>query len=135
MSNPRFAPLTSDLFARKGDATPSAVAAAAKPSLFWQREPAPLPPPVVAAPRPAVPEKSEAPPPLPPGEKPHRMMVTLSNAEFERIGIAAVKKGLTRQQILRAALDAHLDRLKREYGGCGCMAMGAAPCEEGCGAG
>jgi hypothetical protein len=131
VSNPRFAPLTSDLFARKGDATPSAVAA--KPALFWQREPAPPPP--VAAPRSAPPAaRSETPPPLPPGEKPHRMMVTLSQAEFERLGIAAVKKGLTRHQILRAALDAHLDRLKREYGGCGCMAMGAAPCEEGCGA-
>ena len=130
MSNPRFASLTADLFARKGDAMPSV--AAAKPSLFWQRVADPPPP--IAAPKPAHVPKSEAPPPLPPGEKPHRMMVTLSQAEFERIGIAAVKKGLTRQQVLRAALDAHLDRLKREYGGCGCMAMGAAPCEDGCGA-
>ncbi|HWD25936.1 MAG TPA: hypothetical protein VG387_02130 [Rhizomicrobium sp.] len=135
----RFAPLTSELFVRKGDATPSAVAATgAKPSLFWQRAPAPMPPPppspvlpVAAAP----PPKAETPPPPPPsGDKPHRMMVTLSQAEFERIGIAAVKKGLTRQQVLRAALDAHLDRIKREYGGCGCMAMGGGACEEGCGA-
>jgi hypothetical protein len=124
----RFAPLTSDLFARKGDATPSAVAA--KPALFWQREVAP--PPVAVAPQPKP--KAEATPPLPPGEKPHRMMVTLSQTEFERIGIAAVKKGLTRQQILRGAIDAHLDRLKREYGGCGCMAMGGNMCEDGCSA-
>ncbi|MEI9886185.1 MAG: hypothetical protein WDN08_06715 [Rhizomicrobium sp.] len=58
-------------------------------------------------------------------------MVTLSPVEFEKLGIAAVKKGLTRHQIVRAALDAHLDRLKREYGGCGCMAMGGG-CDEGC---
>ena len=120
----RFAPITSSLLARKGDATPSAVAA--KPSLFWARE-AP-PPPAMEPPRLA---------PLPPSPsdpaKPHRMIVTLTANEFERLGIAAVKKNLTRHQIVRAALDAHLDRLKREYGGCGCMATGGS-CSDGCGA-
>ncbi|MEJ0028333.1 MAG: hypothetical protein WDN01_20085 [Rhizomicrobium sp.] len=114
MSTQRFAPLTSNLFARKGDAAPSAP----KPSLFWTREPPP-------APKPDMP----APPPPPPVDRPHRMMVTLSPTEYEKLGIAAVKKGMTRHQVLRTALDAHLDRLKREYGGCGCMAM---PCQDGC---
>jgi len=115
LSSQRFAPLTSGLFARKGDAAPSAP----KPSLFWTREPPP---------------KTELPPqPPPPIDRPHRMMVTLSPSEYERLGIAAVKKGVTRHQILRIALDAHMDRLKREYGGCGCMAMGGG-CTEGCGA-
>ncbi|MEI9990977.1 MAG: hypothetical protein WDM86_13150 [Rhizomicrobium sp.] len=116
MSSQRFAPLTSNLFARKGDAGPSAP----KPSLFWTREP------------PVAPEP-DTPPPPPPIDRPHRMMVMLSASEFERLGIAAVKKGMTRHQILRAALDAHLVRLKREYGGCGCMAMGGN-CQDGCGA-
>ncbi|MEI9996680.1 MAG: hypothetical protein WDM91_18930 [Rhizomicrobium sp.] len=111
MSSQRFAPITSALFARKGDATPSAVQA--KPSLLWTREP-PLADP-------------------PPAGKPHRMMVTLSPADFEKLGIAAVKKGVTRHQILHVALDAHLERLKREYGGCGCMALGGG-CTEDCGA-
>ena len=128
MSNSPFAPITSNLLARKGDAMPSG----AKPSLFWTRD-VPPPPLVHEAPR-------RAPtPPLPPdGSKPHRMMVTLSPTEFEKLGIAAVKKGLTRHQIVRAALDAHLERLKREYGGCGCMAQpsqsNCGGCSEGCGA-
>ena len=116
MSTPRFAPLTSNLFARKGDATPSAP----KPPLYWMREP--------AAPKPDLPP----PPPPPAAERPHRMMIALSPSDYEKLGIAAVKKGVTRHQVLRSALDAHLERLKREYGGCGCMAMGG-PCRDGCG--
>jgi hypothetical protein len=123
VSTPRFAPITASLFARKGDAVPSAVAA--KASLLWTREP---PPPLAVGPA------EPPPPPPPPAERPHRIMLTLSAAEFEKLGIAAVKKGLTRHQILRSALDAHLERLKREYGGCGCMAMGG-PCRDGCGEG
>ena len=126
MSTPRFAPITASLFARKGDATPSAVIA--KPSLLWTREP--------NAPPPAVPHESHTPPPPPPpaeAERPHRMMIALTTNEFEKLGIAAVKKGVTRHQIIRTALDLHLDRLKREYGGCGCMAMdgGGCGCEVG----
>ncbi len=120
MSSSNFAPITSDLLARKGDAAPSGMMS--KPALFWTRE-APPPPPVVA-PRPG------AMPPEPP-VKPHKMMVVLTPCEYEKLGIAAVKKGVTRHQIVRTALDLHLDRLKREYGGCGCMAMqdGGCGCE------
>jgi hypothetical protein len=128
VSNPRFAPMTSSLLARKGDATPSGV----KPSLFWTRDvppPAPPPPPAMLN----LPHTAPLPPGPPDNAKPHRMMVTLTASEFEKLGIAAVKKGLTRQQVLRIGLDAHLERLKREYGGCGCMAMGGS-CGEGCGA-
>ena len=130
MSNPRFAPITSSLLARKGDATPSG----AKPALFWPRAGLSAPPlPVVEDARPA------SLPPVPPDPaKPHRMMVTLSAGEFEKLGIAAVKKGVTRHQIVRSALDLHLERLKREYGGCGCMAQPSQSqcggCTEGCGA-
>jgi len=130
LSTPRFAPLTSNLFARKGDATPSAVVA--KPSLLWTRDP----PPAAAAPPQPTREAVGAPPPppSPPAdvERPHRMMIALSTVEFEKLGIAAVKKGMTRHQILRVALDIHLERLKREYGGCGCMAMGGG-CSSACG--
>ncbi len=127
MSNPRFAPITSSLLARKGDAMPSG----AKPSLFWTRDLPPPPPLPVAAPE--VAHTAPLPPDPPDIAKPHRMMVTLTASEFEKLGIAAVKKGLTRQQVLRIGLDAHLERLKREYGGCGCMAMGG--CDQGCGVG
>lgn len=153
MSNPRFTPITSDLLARKGDAMPSTMSG--KPSLFWRRPPVAAeslrsaPQPVrdlrLLAAEPAhdfhpidhePPPAGVVPPMVPPeGPRPHKMMVTLSHSDYEKLGIAAVKKGLTRQQMLRVAVDLHIERLKREYGGCGCMAMGGSgTCGEGCGA-
>lgn len=142
MSNPRFSPITSDLLARKGDAVPSTIAG--KPSLFWRRpsaaaaertahEAPPLPHDLRAVEAESL-TAAVVPPIVLDGPRPHKMMVTLTAVEYEKLGIAAVKKGMTRHQILRAALDLHLERLKREYGGCGCMAMGAGNCGEGCGA-
>jgi hypothetical protein len=69
---------------------------------------------------------------MPPDGKPHKMMITLTRAEFERLGIAAVKKGVTRHQIIRNALDLHMAELTQEYDGCGCMANGGS-CSEDCG--
>jgi hypothetical protein len=128
VSQTRFTPITSHLLARKGDAVPSAVPQAEEPqsSLFWARADSQDPTPQMARPKQAV----NPPRPPEPG-KPHKMVVTLSAMEFEKLGIAAVKKGVTRHQVVRTALDLHLDRLKREYGGCGCMAMGGT-CTEGC---
>ena len=123
MSQTKFAPITSSLLARKGDAFPSAMAV--KPSLFWARDEAPPP---IDRPVPAI-----VPPGPPQTAKPHRMLVALTASEFEKLGIAAVKKGVTRHQIVRTALDLHLERLKREYGGCGCMAVGGS-CTQDCGA-
>jgi hypothetical protein len=127
VSQPHFAPITSGLLVRKGDASPSPLGG--KPALFWAREDEePLPPP------PVVEHRTAATPPMPPdGGKPHKMMVTLTAVEFERLGIAAVKKNVTRHQIVRDALDLHMDKLKREYGGCGCMATGGS-CSRDCGA-
>jgi hypothetical protein len=126
VSQIRFKPITSNLLVRKGDAAPSAVAG--KPSL-------------VRANGSAVPRmtgeqtKRQAETPIPPdGAKPHRMMVTLSGNEFEKLGIAAVKKGMTRHQLLRVAFELHLERLKQEFGGCSCMTIDCT-CMAGCGAG
>lgn len=170
MSTPHFAPITSNLLARKGDAAPSAIAG--RPTMFWRREPeqstiqpfvseslprvAALsnaePEPASDTPRPFVVTPLPETPPRPLVAKPesaprrvvtapapevaaaaalpatdgklHKIMVALTPVEFEKLGIAAVKKGVTRHHIVRTALDMHLDRLKREYGGCGCMANG-----------
>ncbi|HUO89160.1 MAG TPA: hypothetical protein VMU08_08295 [Rhizomicrobium sp.] len=152
MSQPSFAPITSNLLVRKGLAAPSLLGTEA--SLHWMgesKEPSravvtPLPRrddgPLVAPDSEPLPPPPPAPrtaaastPPMPPdgsGGKPHKIMVTLTPAEFERLGIAAVKKGVTRHQIVRHALDLHLEELKREYGGCGCMATGG--CTQDCGA-
>jgi hypothetical protein len=181
MNGSHFAPITSALLARKGDAMPSGLTK--KPSLFWARDAVPPPPvdapraaaaplpapelpraapvaapavdlrtaraapPAIETPRaasvaPVAPDQRAMSAPLPAAEtpatvpppplvKPHKLMVALTPDEFERIGIAAVKKGVTRHQILRTALDLHMTRLGREYGGCGCMA--GAPCHAGCG--
>ena len=120
MSQPRFMPVTSNLLARKGDAVPSAIAP--KPSHYWSAEKA-LPPLV------SNDASTDAPAP-----KPHRMVVTLSASEFEKLGIAAVKKNVTRHQIVRTALELHLERLKSEFCACGCLAVDGT-CLQGCGAG
>ena len=123
MSQTKFAAITSGLLARKGDAVPSDVMA--KPSLFWWcAHAAPESPPAGRAKAARVRRPPE------PG-KPHKMAVVLSAEEFEKLGIAAVKKGVTRHQVVRTALDLHLERLKGEYAGCNCMTTGG-PCSEGC---
>jgi|SRR5690349_4431051 len=113
-------PVTSSLLARKGDALPSAVAS--QPSFHWSEEKS-LPPLV------SNDASGEAPAP-----KPHRMVVTLSASDFEKLGIAAVKKNVTRHQIVRTALELHLERLKSEFCACGCLAVDGT-CLQGCGAG
>jgi len=65
--------------------------------------------------------------------KPHKMTVVLSAGEYEKLGIAAVKTGVTCHQLVRTALDLHLERLRREYSNCSCMAAGGS-CDGGCGA-
>lgn len=93
-----FAPITAALLARKGDAAPSAPQ---KPVFAWRAKPAPVP----AAPR------------------AHKITVTLGDGEYQALGIAAVKKGVSRHRIVREALDRHLAQLARDYGACACMGL------------
>ena len=95
-----FAPITAALLARKGDAVPSQTA---KQPFVWRPEPVPVP--------------SDNPPP-----RQHRITVALSPAEYQALGIAAVKKDVTRHRIVRDALERHLARLALEYGSCACIA-------------
>jgi hypothetical protein len=105
----RFAPITADLLARKGEAAPSAQKQAA-----WF---APAARPIAAPPDPV--------------EKPHRIMVALSAREYETLGIAAVKKGTTRHQIARAAMDSYFAELAHEFHDrCRCVSDAAR--EGGC---
>ncbi len=49
-------------------------------------------------------------------------MVTLTADEFEKLGIAAIKMGKTRHEIVRNALDAHIHLLADELPRpCNCM--------------
>ena len=57
------------------------------------------------------------------GEYSKRCTLRLSPAEYERLGIIGVKREMTRQQILRHAIDYYLDQAKNEFQeNCGCLA-------------
>ena len=65
------------------------------------------------------------------GDHPRRIVLSLSPTEHEKLGIAAVKKGLSRNQLVRAALESYLDALMQEYrASCACLGSegGRASC-------
>ena len=63
-------------------------------------------------------------------KKQHRIMIVLTEEEHETLGILAVKKGFTRHQVLRKALDGYLEWLVDEYGtSCRCI---SSTCSNGC---
>ncbi len=141
----KFGRLTADLLVRKGDAEPSDIRRVRKrknetPPLNLVaprrggREPAPAdqPPAYQTADVTSVPgENNEL--LLPYGvfehtitqgapKKQHRIMIVLTEEEHETLGILAVKKGFTRHQVLRKALDGYLEWLVDEYGTrCRCL--------------
>ena len=129
MSRSRFASVTADLLVRKGEAKP------------WQPIVNELPPiviPQTAAARSA--HDPGVPLAIPPSaneafdeliDQPARKMcgpvrrcaIRLTECEYQRLGIIAVKRDVTRQHILRDAVDAYLASAERELGrGCACLA-------------
>jgi hypothetical protein len=63
-------------------------------------------------------------------KKQHRIVIVLTEEEHETLGILAVKKGFTRHQVLRKALDAYFEWLTDEYGpNCRCV---ASTCSKEC---
>jgi hypothetical protein len=158
MNRPRYAPITSHLLVRKGEAKPWQVPGAdgaefahmpenivpvkaehsftdeelqsAADYQNWKRtreadapshdrrhtpsrreyQPAPIP--------------SPAQPPLQQDTDEHskRLTLRLTPAEYERLGIIGVKRDMTRQQLLRHAIDCYLAAAKAEYqASCGCL--------------
>jgi hypothetical protein len=146
----RFAPITSSLLARKGHAGPSATPSVKLP-FVWPldktaadapadaREPpgvghanghvAPLPKPVLEFKKPSSEPRSSSEPRGPGGaaDRPRKISVALSAREHETLAIIAVKRGLTKHQIVRDALDAYFGTLAREYRTqCSCIATGCS---------
>jgi hypothetical protein len=138
--------MTASLLARKGAAAPSFVAPAKAPAL-WEHPvrgsgkampEAPLSQvlsasaqmfmaiePVTAEPVLDTRAKTAT---IPEPDKPRRIMVLVTNNEIERLAIAAIKKGKTRHEIVREALDSYLARLAREFPSpCSCVLNGAKP--------
>lgn len=126
MNGGKFASLTAGLLVRKGEARPSLMAGASVVTLTLPNHPranvAPLP---IQTGRRAG--SGNPPPPPPPDDpiKPRRLMVALSPMEFETLGYMSVKKGTTRHQLLRNALDEYMALLGEEYGeDCQCIYTG-----------
>jgi predicted transcriptional regulator len=136
MSSAKFASITASLLTRKGEAQPwhatgSPDREGEKATLVWRSaapsmsSPPPVPPPLaVPAPGPAAAAK----PPLQPPVKDRSCSVRMSPHDFERLGILAVKTGVTRQQLLKESLRQFLDGKAKDYG---CACLGA--CDQNCG--
>jgi predicted transcriptional regulator len=130
MSSTRFASITAGLLARKGEAMPWSQENE-KPMPAW-RQPFPPPPvpPVVTL---RAPELATALPPstpLPPKEK--SCSIRMSTHDHERLGIIAVKTGISRPQLLKDALAQFLANQAKQHG-CLCLKDGVETCGAGCG--
>ena len=158
MSAGKFAAITASLLARKGAAQPSAVAEFPKTPILWSstgrhnerrvdwaapepRHPEPQrPEPVRLEPRPEPTSShqlrfSDADAGVADlashGEKRHRISLALTAIEHEKLGIVAVKRGVTRHQLMRDALDCYFEKLAVDYRShCACIAAGG--CQNGC---
>jgi hypothetical protein len=127
MSNARFTPVTADLFARNGYdiAPPSLISSNPAPTARRNGG--------ACEPRPAAAKAQGSTRPARALHRPHKVRIALSDAEYEAFGIAAVKRGATRNEILREALNIHLSRLAHEYAeNCRCLALGPANGTCGC---
>ena len=123
MDDSKFAPVTANLLVRKGDAAPSAIneknpkAASRSRSKEKKGALSLTHDNVVVMNGFRVPEgifnrtaTLQAP------KKPHKIMVALSDEQHETLGLIAAKKGFTRHQIVRNALEGYFEWLADEYG-------------------
>jgi hypothetical protein len=150
MSAPKFASITASLLARKGEASPSTFEGPPGAEILWSSLHREAPQSSSAMRRnehvraaivheqPALDVEhfsegggerrafgAEA------GERRHRISLALSAQEHEKLGIVAVKRGMTRHQLMRDALDAYFEKLASEYrSDCACIATGG--CRNGC---
>jgi hypothetical protein len=117
MSQGKFASITSALLARKGEAAPWHENG--RLPLAWRSDGAPA---MVEA------RKMPSPPPPPPTTPAlKRCTVRLSQDEYERLGLMAVKKDITRQQLLQAALAEVLAGMARDFTqSCACIGKACA---------
>jgi hypothetical protein len=138
----KFAPITSNLLARKGDAKPWQPPSQGLPELVL----VPSHESVTGLPADFRAESSIQPSNQfdfgavrvktagnsgAPGERTKRFSLALSPAEFERLGVAAVKRGVSRQQILRESMEFYLtDIAQTLMVPCECLSEGS--CQRNC---
>ena len=108
MSGANFASLTAGLLVRKGEAKPSPMMASETFPFAQRVAPAPAPPiPSAPVPTPET-ERRELPASSQKAGRPalpRRMVLQLSAKDYETLGLLAIKKGTTRQHLLRRALQ------------------------------
>ena len=135
MSHARFAPMTASLLASKGRAEPSHVNGGAKHPLFkmFGAHPAELP---KAFAEPAIlplsSDETHASDAVAahPG-KLRRVMVAFTAEEYERLGIAAVKRNVSRHQLVREAMDLYFGQMTQAlHLGCDCLSGSFCDCRE-----
>src|SRR5512138_2617630 len=110
VNSAKFASITPDLVVRKGEARPwpQYESAVRSPPLTVRDDEDPL-----------EADVSE-PQAVPDGIR--RCTMRLTPCEYERLGIVAVKRNTSRQQILRLAVEEYLAAVEQEYGReCGCL--------------
>src|SRR5215469_15549986 len=127
MKQAKFAPITAALLARKGEARPWAHADSSgkqppepvvgffsrRPAMYGQtmkeaNDPVPSPPAALAFPQ------------GPDGIR--KLTLRVSPTDYERLGLVAAKRDITRQRLLHQMLDQFLANAAEEYGaGCGCI--------------
>lgn len=146
MSSGRFASLTGDLLVRKGEAGVSSLLPSPAVRSFTRVPESPVAalvlrgaqrsssaplagstrgePICVIASKPMRCSSGDG---SPHASKSHRVMVTLTGGEYETLGLIGVKKGFTRHQLVRKAVDEYLVLLVEEYGGaCQCIYTGCS---------
>jgi len=113
----RFAPITSVLLSRKGEARPwtasTTVEAENVASIPWR----PYTAAIVAPPGP---------------EQDRACSIRISAHDFQRLGILAVKKNSTRQKLLKQAVAEFLSATARDCG-CACLRDQPGDCSQDCG--
>ena len=154
MSSGKFASITAGLLSRKGEGQPWTQGTAQEPPrvpLSWRNEgpidmrnevrepPSPIRSEVRSEVR-SEPRRGPAAPPPPPSAtgpvKDKSCAVRMSLHDFERLGIVAVKDGVSRQKLLKDALARYLAGKAKDYG-CACLgnSLGnsSGACEGNCG--
>ncbi|HWA29443.1 MAG TPA: hypothetical protein VG867_00015 [Rhizomicrobium sp.] len=127
MSQPRFAPITADLLARKGMATPSAMMPRHE---FVRHVP---PPPPREEPEPALQQETDSDHPPHDPARPKKLFIAMTHREHEQLAIAAVKTGLSKHRLVRDALEIYFEQLALDMGDdCPCVTSGFG-CRAGCG--
>ena len=134
MSRPKYAPITSSLLVRKGEAQPwhQPGSDLAEFAVHLRRFDAP---PVAEFKRETFADHREhelhdhAAQNAAPDEHTRRYTLRLSPSEYERFGIIAVKKEISRQQVLRQAVEQYLAAVQQEYRSqCGCLGACRGAC-------